>query len=822
MEELLSLLSYYIPLGIIGIWRWSVWGCKKVIALHYKPIKETEGFNPSVSVMTPVYNEDPKIFREALESWARNDVQEIIAVIDSADVKCIEEFKNFQNSYPKGKYIITPIPGKREALRTGIEASSSEIVALVDCDTIWGENIRKKIVAPFIDPQVGGVGTRQDVVKENTLSRRLFAIHLNYRYSVDISFLSVMTSIVNCLSGRTALYRREAVLPLLNDLTNEKFLGRKCISGDDKCLTYLVASKKWKLKYQGSAVVYTPGNPKIIPFLKQSVRWARNSWRSDIKAILSPWAWKQKWFILFLLDKFVQICTMWFAPVYLVQSIVRGDWQITLILLAWWHVSRAIKISSHLTRHWSDVLILPLYIFGNYVEGVVKIVGLVTLNHQGWLTRWDKDRIKKVKKDMQAKESKTLKTLVKMIAGAGVLVIIGIMFMKMYSIEKITVDSSEDVAALGYSNQRKIIEDDKGNIYVAYRKKVSKNYQIFIAKITKEQEKILIKGTEAPIAKIEGGNNQRVPAIARSNDGVIHVVWYGADADHPENERQIKYASSKDGSAWGEWKNISMVDGYKEGEMWQEHPSIAAGSDGILYVTWEGRDDEYEKSQIKFSKSEDGGVTWSKWQNVKPNNNVWFSRPVALVDASNNIHIVTYQTIGNNLVEIAGTYSKDGGVTWSEWQNVSQLGTDSRYVSAAAGNDGTVYAVWRSLVEKNGKKLTEIYYNSWENGSWKGKAEPFASSSEKYQLFPVVSVNNAGNVVVSWMETPNDPGLPQEKPKESTMYYGTLGKAPRLKTKKIGKGLYPSLPISNPSMYMYEKEQKGHWELILAKEKNKN
>ena len=56
---------------MIGLWRWSVWLFKEIIGSSYKPKKED--YEATVSVVSPVYNEDPKIFAAALESWKKNN-----------------------------------------------------------------------------------------------------------------------------------------------------------------------------------------------------------------------------------------------------------------------------------------------------------------------------------------------------------------------------------------------------------------------------------------------------------------------------------------------------------------------------------------------------------------------------------------------------------------------------------------------------------------------------------------------------------------------------------------------------------------------------
>src|SRR3989344_1126380 len=113
LNNYLYIIILYFPLGVIGIWRWSVWITKKIVAKKYRPVSEN-GYSNTLSIVVPVYNENPDIFQKALKSWEDNNPDEIIAVIDYTDTDCIEEFKKFQEQNKNGKLIITERSGKRE------------------------------------------------------------------------------------------------------------------------------------------------------------------------------------------------------------------------------------------------------------------------------------------------------------------------------------------------------------------------------------------------------------------------------------------------------------------------------------------------------------------------------------------------------------------------------------------------------------------------------------------------------------------------------------------------------------------------------------
>lgn len=391
-EELLAFIRFYAPLGAVGAFRWTVWGIRKVVGRWYAPVPRN-GFQATVSVVVPVYNEEPDVFRTALESWKANDPHEIIAAIDHADERCLAIFREFASSYGHAKLVVMNVPGKRPALAEGARNATGDIVAFIDSDTIWPRDILPDLLAPFIDPLVGGVGSRQGVWKADSIARKIFSIQLDTRYTDEFPFLSVVGDAFTCLSGRTALYRRSIVLTVLDGLLNETFAGQKCISGDDKCMTRLVQERGWKTKFQQSAIVYTTGAESFKTYLKQQIRWARNSWRSDLQSIRGRWIWKrEKILALHMLDRFVEPLFAMLGPVYLLVSILAERWVGVGVLIAWWYFSRSVKIWGSLRRHPQYLALIPLYIPCVYLMNALKMYAFFSMNTQGWITRWDASR----------------------------------------------------------------------------------------------------------------------------------------------------------------------------------------------------------------------------------------------------------------------------------------------------------------------------------------------------------------------------------------------------------------------------------------------
>lgn len=373
-------IALLIPLGIIGLIRWLSWLVRRVPAVLYRTYESNH--RTAVSLVTPVYQEDPEIFRAALESWLANDLDEIICVIDATDTRSIE----IAREYPV-TVIVTDVPGKRDALRRGWEAATSPIVALVDSDTLWARDVKEQVLKPFADPAIGGVGTRQNVYNPGNLWQNINDMYLDYRYFDEIASQTRVGQAVSCLSGRTAVYRREVLLEVSDDFMNEQFMGVPCNSGEDKRLTSLILERGHRTYLQRNARVWSTFPPDARTFFKQRLRWSRNTWRSDLRALGRGWVFRHKFLAFTMIDKAIASFTLLIAPTFLVLAIARLAWSTMAALSIWWILSRAAKHLPHLHRKPHHLAIIPAFVLISFAVALVKIYALATVRTQRWLTR---------------------------------------------------------------------------------------------------------------------------------------------------------------------------------------------------------------------------------------------------------------------------------------------------------------------------------------------------------------------------------------------------------------------------------------------------
>jgi N-acetylglucosaminyltransferase len=374
-----------MPLGLAGLFVWLLWLYRAVLSRLAKPV--VNDFRTNVSVIVPAYREDPDILLECLQTWLAQNPMEVIIVPDVDDVEVQHRLAAVDD--PRVRVLAFEHRGKRSALGVGIRASRGEIVVLVDSDTRWLPGLLDAVQMPFADPSVGGVGTQQNVYRRtSSLWRRIADWLVNLRYYDYVPAMSRVGAVA-CLSGRTAAYRRAAILPVLDNLENEFFLGRRCVAGDDGRLTWLVLASGYRTVHQSSARALSMFPSSFRAFVKQRVRWSRNSYRCYLTAIWKGWLWRVPLVTkVTVLQILLTPVTMGMALGYLLFSRLEPTTVSLVVVAIWLFTGRAIRGSSHLRRHPQELLLVPLLaLIVVLIALPIKLYALVTMNRQGWLTR---------------------------------------------------------------------------------------------------------------------------------------------------------------------------------------------------------------------------------------------------------------------------------------------------------------------------------------------------------------------------------------------------------------------------------------------------
>jgi hyaluronan synthase len=262
------------------------------LSAFYRPSPD-QGIAPAVAIVMPAFNEEDAIARSVRALMAVDyptEKLEIVVINDGSTDGTLAQIKTIAREFPRVHLIDFPENrGKRAAMAAGIRATSAEIVAFVDSDSMLEPDALTRLVQGFAKPNVGAVAGHADALNvHDSWITRMQAVRYFVAFRVCKAAESVLGA-VTCCSGCFSAYRREAIMPILDRWENQHFLGRQATYGDDRSLTNFVL-RSWKVHYEALAVSRTIVPADFRTFLRQQLRWKR-SWTRE-SWIVSHFIWR--------------------------------------------------------------------------------------------------------------------------------------------------------------------------------------------------------------------------------------------------------------------------------------------------------------------------------------------------------------------------------------------------------------------------------------------------------------------------------------------------------------------------------------------------
>ncbi|MEM7797585.1 MAG: glycosyltransferase [Chloroflexota bacterium] len=390
--DFLTETSILIPVGLIGLWRWTAWLIKRSLSALWRDSDQSERTKDwKVGVALTVKGEPTETFQQVLECLAAEGIDQVCIVFDFKEHGNILSAYRFIKRYRKQidvRIAETNKKGKRNGLSQAIGMCEGvDVIMCMDSDTLLGEGVKEAVLAAFANPRVGGVAVGQRCYRPKSWVEHLFDIRLVVRYAQDIPG-QALGGRITCLSGRCSAYLAEPLQKVAPGLLSEKWAGiAKTGGGDDKFLTTAIHDEGYLTVATRKAWVYTRPEPSFKTYVSQSLRWARNSWFSDLRALLSrSWIYKSPVLLFYTVDRMVSSFTILVGIWFMAFAIYQQQWLAAGILLIWWHVSRIIKGWTYFSETKRFFMIVP-YTFMSFFIGILKIHALVTLYEGSWLTR---------------------------------------------------------------------------------------------------------------------------------------------------------------------------------------------------------------------------------------------------------------------------------------------------------------------------------------------------------------------------------------------------------------------------------------------------
>ncbi|CAK10411.1 MULTISPECIES: chitooligosaccharide synthase NodC [Rhizobium] len=245
---------------------------------------------PSVDVIVPCFNEDPIVLSECLASLAEQDYagKLRIYVVDDGSKNRDAVVAQRAAYADDERFNFTILPknvGKRKAQIAAITQSSGDLILNVDSDTTIAPDVVSKLAHKMRDPAVGAaMGQMKASNQADTWLTRLidmeYWLACNEERAAQARFGAVM-----CCCGPCAMYRRSAMLSLLDQYETQLYRGKPSDFGEDRHLTILMLSAGFRTEYVPSAIAATVVPDTMGVYLRQQLRWARSTFRDTLLAL---------------------------------------------------------------------------------------------------------------------------------------------------------------------------------------------------------------------------------------------------------------------------------------------------------------------------------------------------------------------------------------------------------------------------------------------------------------------------------------------------------------------------------------------------------
>lgn len=215
-----------------------------------------------VTVIMPAYNEEAGIEAAVRSVVASTHPVEVIVVDDGSTDETASVVQGLD--LPGVRLITQRNAGKPAALNTGLQDTRTELVVMVDGDTIFEPDTVEKLIGPFADPQVGAVSGNAKVANRKGFLGRWQHIEYVIGFNMDRRFYD-LAGCMPTVPGAVGGFRVEAL--------REVGLVSSDTLAEDTDLTMALGCAGWRIVYADDARAWTEVPATLGALWRQRYRW---------------------------------------------------------------------------------------------------------------------------------------------------------------------------------------------------------------------------------------------------------------------------------------------------------------------------------------------------------------------------------------------------------------------------------------------------------------------------------------------------------------------------------------------------------------------
>ncbi|WP_243769812.1 bifunctional polysaccharide deacetylase/glycosyltransferase family 2 protein [Amycolatopsis acidicola] len=276
-EDLLTVLM--IAAGVLAFARAFLVLVASLVHLRRAPRERGPGRAP-VTVIVPAYNEEAGIEATIRSVLASTHQVEVIVVDDGSTDGTAGVVSGLGSA--QVRLIRQRNAGKAAALNTGLAAARTELVVLVDGDTVLDERAVRTLIRPFVDERVGAVSGNAKVANRGGL----LGLWQHIEYVIGFNLDRRMYDVFECMPtvpGAVGAFRRSAVLRCGGVPVDTL--------AEDTDLTMALQRDGWRVLYQPRAIAWTEAPATLGQLWHQRYRWCYGTLQAAWKhrrSVLEP------------------------------------------------------------------------------------------------------------------------------------------------------------------------------------------------------------------------------------------------------------------------------------------------------------------------------------------------------------------------------------------------------------------------------------------------------------------------------------------------------------------------------------------------------
>ncbi len=240
------------------------------------------------------------------------------------------------------------------------------------------------------------------------------------------------------------------------------------------------------------------------------------------------------------------------------------------------------------------------------------------------------------------------------------------------------------------------------------------------------------------------------PSIGIDGEGVLYLAFGGWGGS--TTQADVFFTKSMDGGRT--WSAPFKVNN-DIGGAFQTEPSLFIDHNAVIYVAW--TDNRNGNQDVFFSKSADRGLSFSANVRVNDVTATFQTQPDVAVDGTGLIHVMW--TDGRNAFgtgpDIYYANSTDGGLSFNPSLRVNNdaVAAEQGEPAIAVASDRSVYAVWTD--PRNGARGSDIYFSKSTDlgATWSPNFFVNDDTGNRAQSAPDIAIDALNTVYVAWSDS---------------------------------------------------------------------